>query len=204
MENDIVVYQGDTYRVQSSGRYYQSDKKDVPHRLLHRRIWSDHFGEIPPNHHIHHIDENWRNNDISNLECIYGPDHLSHHKSEQIRQNPKQNQEWLEMARVKAAEWHRSEEGREWHSKNGKASWVGREPTSSNCSVCNTEYETFFASRSRFCSTSCAQKVAYKRHFTDTRVCAWCGDEFLANRYRTTACCSRTCANQKRAHDEHL
>ena len=38
--------------------------------LLHRVIYEDHFGEIPENHVIHHIDGNRTNNGIGNLQCM--------------------------------------------------------------------------------------------------------------------------------------
>lgn len=42
---------------------------------LHRRIWEQKNGPIPEGFHIHHIDGNKENNDISNLECISKGEH---------------------------------------------------------------------------------------------------------------------------------
>lgn len=48
--------------------------------FLHRRVYEDTFGTIPPNHHIHHKDADRSNNDPANLECIHQTLHLSMRK----------------------------------------------------------------------------------------------------------------------------
>jgi hypothetical protein len=48
----------------------------------HRVVWWQKTGQNPdefPDHNIHHIDENKRNNDPANLEMIEGAEHSSHH-----------------------------------------------------------------------------------------------------------------------------
>ena len=39
-------------------------------KRLHRYVWEKERGEIPEGYHIHHIDKNKANNDISNLALI--------------------------------------------------------------------------------------------------------------------------------------
>ena len=48
-------------------------------RAKARKIWIKHYGKIPPNHHIHHKDDNPFNNDISNLECLTKEEHKERH-----------------------------------------------------------------------------------------------------------------------------
>ena len=38
-------------------------------KRLHRYVWELHYGEIPEGYHIHHIDFDKSNNDISNFYC---------------------------------------------------------------------------------------------------------------------------------------
>lgn len=46
----------------------------------HRTIWENHWGQkIPAGHHIHHIDGNKLNNDISNLLCVSILEHAMIH-----------------------------------------------------------------------------------------------------------------------------
>lgn len=50
----------------------------------HRKIWKEHFGDIPKDsegfsYEIHHIDGNHKNNDISNLKMITIREHLQIH-----------------------------------------------------------------------------------------------------------------------------
>jgi len=46
---------------------------------VYRSIYRDHFGPIPKGYQIHHIDGNYENNDISNLECLSPKEHALRH-----------------------------------------------------------------------------------------------------------------------------
>ena len=43
------------------------------------KVWKQHYGEKPYGYHIHHIDGNRDNNDISNLECLHPDEHAKRH-----------------------------------------------------------------------------------------------------------------------------
>lgn len=47
--------------------------------LVHRMVYEDHFGEIPENCIIHHIDGNRTNNGIKNLQCMSRSFHNWYH-----------------------------------------------------------------------------------------------------------------------------
>ena len=199
---DCVWYAGVRYRVQASGRYYQSGRKTDPERLLHRRVWSDANGPIPENMHVHHRDGDWRNNDLSNLDMVAAAKHLSEHTTARLRSGDLQPPSRKALAL--AAVWHASDEGLAWHREQGRTSWANRQPERATCVVCHSEYETYFRRRSKYCSVACASAIRYRRHFTDVRSCAWCSKDFVANRHRATACCSRLCSNRKRGSDSRV
>ena len=46
---------------------------------VHRSVWEQHSGWIPPGYHIHHKDGNKLNNRLSNLELLFGLEHLRWH-----------------------------------------------------------------------------------------------------------------------------
>jgi hypothetical protein len=48
----------------------------------YRKIWEQHYGPIPKGNHIHHIDGNRDNNDISNLMCVTPREHYDIHFSQ--------------------------------------------------------------------------------------------------------------------------
>lgn len=55
---------------------------------IYRKIWQSNFGPIPKDefgrsYHIHHIDGNRKNNDISNLKCVSIQEHYNIHYSQQ-------------------------------------------------------------------------------------------------------------------------
>ena len=195
-----IIYAGESFRLQSTGRYYQSGRKDAQERLLHRRVWVDHHGAIPDGFHVHHKDGDWGNNSINNLELVDAKQHLSQHTFEKMSNLEFRGKALaaLDLARDAAAAWHGSEDGIAWHREHGVRTWEGRQPVEAVCSVCSGKYETFFPGRSRFCSRSCEQKEGYQRHKTATGSCVMCGKEFSYNKFRSQECCSRDCANKLR------
>lgn len=63
----------------------------------------------------------------------------------------------------RAAEWHRSPEGVEWHRQHGKSSWEGKKWHEVNCQNCGQPYRTPFPTRSKFCHPNCKQEALRKR-----------------------------------------
>lgn len=52
---------------------------------VYRKVWIEHYGPIPKDErgksfHIHHIDGDGNNNDISNLMCLSAEDHFKLHE----------------------------------------------------------------------------------------------------------------------------
>jgi len=48
----------------------------------YRKIYESHYGKIPEGYHIHHVDGNPFNNDITNLQCVSPEKHGEIHKNE--------------------------------------------------------------------------------------------------------------------------
>lgn len=57
--------------------------------------------------HIHHVDMNPLNNDISNLAMKTAQAHLSEHMTEERREKARK---WAEVIRPLTKEWHASKE----------------------------------------------------------------------------------------------
>lgn len=131
---------------------------------LHRDVWEFHNGPIPEGHHVHHIDGDTANNDISNLSCIPAEEHRKMHKpAVSARSRTKKHLEHLAAIRPAASAWHSSEEGRAWHKKNAKASLAaarkallekGLPDVLYTCCWCGTE-GVGKSSKRKFCSTGC-------------------------------------------------
>ncbi len=64
-------------------------------RLAHHVIWEERYGPIPEGHQIHHIDENPKNNDIENLQCLTVSDHQRIHSPYYF----KVNGEWVQFCK---------------------------------------------------------------------------------------------------------
>lgn len=197
---DYVVYRGEKFYVQSTGRYFSCRSDKNGDRLLHRRIWSDANGPIPENMVVHHKDGDWRNNDLSNLELMELLTHCSMHMNERWQKDSEKSVFYagLEKAREAAKSWHSSEEGLAWHRMHGKESWSSKTRQPLTCQCCGDEFMGHPSAGAMFCSKACQQKAVYKNRFTLPATCSHCGTSFVTSRYRPTTFCSRTCSNRAR------
>lgn len=171
-------------------------------KRIHRYVWEFYNGEIPKGYHIHHIDHDKSNNDISNLKLIDGKEHVIMHGVERgLTHYDFLVQNLNEKARPKANEWHGSEEGRKWHSEHGKRTWENRNPIKKNCIQCNEEFECVtYRDSDKFCSNKCKSAWRRKEGLDDTRrMCTICNKDFIINKYRKTKTCSRECAGKLRS-----
>ena len=160
-----------TYIFYNAKRWVKDNKKGYYHahfgkttKLLHRQVWEDNYGEIPKGYHIHHIDENKDNNTIDNLELLNMHEHLRNHFLNNVKKGILNPDESLEKARVKAKEWHSSEEGKKWHSIHAKEIANKIPYVTKKCEYCGNEYKVkkSHAYESKFCSNKC--KSASRRH----------------------------------------
>lgn len=180
IRTESVVFNGYTYNRYPDSprlalrRYYQR----TGGYNLHRAVWEYHNGPIPDGYHVHHKDGNYDNNDISNLECLSPQEHFAEHYQYTSEFNSRQDQlDHLAEIRVLASEWHKSEEGREWHrqvsakaflpggaayeAKKRKAAERAANPVVRICDECGTEFASV-SGKATLCGNACASR-RYKR-----------------------------------------
>jgi hypothetical protein len=146
-------FNGKIYRRYTGRKYFTSHKFSI-----HRDVWKFYNGDIPDGMEIHHIDFDESNNDISNLECLTPKEHQERHRHQ------KDYTKWQSAGVEASKEWHRSDEGRKFHSEIGKKSWENKPKYIKICEVCQKEYETFFPKRSKFCHNNCKAKSLRDRN----------------------------------------
>ena len=106
----------------------------------------------------------------------------------------------LNKAQEKAKEWHKSPEGRQWHREHAaKTLWINKEKKILKCENCKNNFEAYRDNVARFCSKNCRQKGCYAKQKTLEKICLFCNEKFLANKYRNINCCSRLCSNRLKA-----
>lgn len=210
MEYEVITersikFNGRKYSLKENGYYYNCTTR----RHLHQAVWEYHNGPIPDGYQIHHIDFNKENNDISNLACLSVKEHAAIHKdalTDGQRQWKRDN--LRENALPKATEWHKSEEGREWHRQHAKK--MAEDGTSAftkivtlTCDNCGKQYEGKNTNHHghHFCSNNCKSAFRRASGVDDVEtVCPACGKTFKMNKYDLrrrsgTAACSISCAN---------
>ena len=183
------------------GRKFYLDKKngywistDCPRIRAHVWVWINNFGEIEKGMHIHHIDENKSNNDISNLRKITVRHHISQHMTPEKIERAK---EWIGTIRPLTKEWHASEEGIKWHSNHAKKTLCRKNPVRQECAQCGNAYtvDSLDEKRSKFCSNKCKSARRRDSGIDDVNIqCNRCSKIFKRNKYAKTRFCSRTCA----------
>lgn len=188
------------------GKKFYQDKKTgywisttSPRIRAHVWVWESTFGKAQKGYHIHHIDENKSNNDVSNLELLNVKDHVNKHLTPQRIEAKKTH---MEKIRPLTKEWHASDEGREWHRKHGIKTWEERKYFQMVCHHCEKfiETKTF---HQEFCSNRC--KSASRRIFGRDNIkkeCEICKSIFTVNKYAKTKTCSRKCGGILR-HQKH-
>ena len=201
METKIVVFNGETYIRNPKSRYYfkhtTSNSERKGSKQLHRAVWEFYKGKIPKGYHVHHIDGDIDNNDISNLECISAREHLSMHgkKNMQNEEYRKKNNEQLRKAGEKAKKWHHSEEGKAWHKEHAKESLLkgNLHDKKKICEFCEKEF--LGTTQQRFCCVSCQGKARRRKRglkFEPHEMqCLCCGETFIAKNASHKYCSSR-------------
>ncbi len=126
---------------------------------LHRAVWVSNRGPIPKGYHVHHKDGDRSNNAFDNLELLAASVHLSGHSKLTGRISSE--------ARSAAASWHRSEEGRAWHSRHYRAVIQPKmaERIALSCQHCGQAFEArrIFVRQSKFCTPACKARALRKR-----------------------------------------
>lgn len=151
-------FDGGLYRMWPSETYLSRGG-----RRLHRDAWKTAFGPIPKGCHIHHRDGNVLNNKLDNLECVPASIHLSESSAKRL----KPEGGWFSAdARDKAADWHRSPEGRLWHKRHAERSksWTKWKREEKPCEQCGVLYQALVrksGNAGKYCSSVC--KVAAYR-----------------------------------------
>ena len=150
-------FDGRIYKLWPSSVYFRNQT------WLHRAVWEAAFGKIPAGCHIHHRNENETDNRLENLECVPAAEHMSHSSR---RSHEKGHPGIGDLARSKAAEWHRSEAGREWHRQHANKSkgWLKWKRVDGPCDWCGKIFQKLVRGNGRaqrWCHPNC-KAAAYR------------------------------------------
>lgn len=184
---------------EDSKGYWLGQVEGKPKRA-HVYVWELHNGPAPDGYDIHHLDHDKSNNSIENLTLIPSGEHHRQHALEMDKRILEEN---LAKARPKAAEWHKSADGREWHKEQYDRSLREKwdEMISKPCEVCGKMFECsiLVAQKTRFCSNNCKSQFRRDSGLDNITVsCQICGKEFETNKYSRGKFCSPECRKENR------
>ena len=169
VEREVIEFCGVRYfrypssKHVSARRYFKrgGNNKRGKELFLHRAIWASIHGEIPKGFHVHHKDGDFLNNSLENLACVSRKEHFSEHLPALLSILKSQKQkEHLKSIRVQASAWHRSSEGRAWHSKNQKEVMKRCITVKISCAFCRKEktIKKFSLRDRNYCDWRCRYK----------------------------------------------
>lgn len=192
MVQDVIYFDGLRFSRGDDDGYYRNAKTG---ERLHRYVWRFYNGEIPDGYEVHHIDGNKSNNDISNLQLL----ELHEHKKLHGQMLTEAQREWRRNnlavnARPKASKWHRSAEGRKWHSEHAKKQMQNMKVFTNTCIVCGKEFQSK-QKPAKYCSGACKARNlrANRKEQKTERTCVICGKKFMVSKFSKTCTCSATC-----------
>ena len=189
------VFNGEYFGLDEKSGYWQNTKT---RERMHRYVWKHFYGEIPTGFHIHHLDGDKSNNDISNLAMISASAHLKLHGENQNPETLEKKKKNCDNVRYLTKAWHASKDGREWHKAHyQKTKDALHERFERVCDFCG---KTFMGTKtSKFCCNACKSAYRRKMGFDNVeKVCIVCGKTFVANKYDKGKTCSRECAAKLR------
>lgn len=201
MRPEFIDFNGARYRL--SGNYYRRNAWDSHGPTnLHRAVWSFHHGPIPAGHDIHHLDGDPFNNDLANLALMERSEHRRGHTLERIASGDLLPPS--DHALQRAAEWHRSPDGLQWHSEHGKRTWAHRAPKLCQCGHCGQQFESIKTAGAKWCSQRCKLDARTKANGGIPRaerepvrcVCQECGQSFLSVAVTPALYCHQNCKAQ--------
>lgn len=174
MANEIIEFNGKRYYLNSGSLYYTAhydDKNKKGGSRLHRDVWEYYSGEkVPKGYEVHHIDGNKLNNNYENLICISIKEHRALHK-EQIQDVWKTEKMINASAkgREKCKEWHKSEEGKKWHSEHQKAV-CKKNIITKICPDCGREFNTWKGKKEQYICRKCRDKYLKRKLYAERKV----------------------------------
>ena len=112
-------------------------------KRMHQYVWEFFYGEIPEGYCVHHIDHDKSNNEIDNLVLMKIKDHSRFHGNERAKSCYEDMcKNLIENAVPKSKQWHKSEDGKKWHSDHAKETCKNLNPIKYICTFCGKEYES--------------------------------------------------------------
>ena len=169
MDRDFEIKKGDDgllYQMFNGKKYKLYPKEKYFSRgtvRMHIAVWKYYNGDPKPKFHIHHKDGDSKNNKINNLEQIEAKLHLSKHAKKRFAENKEFVKRFQQRGIESAKEWHRSEEGRKWHSKHAREIYKRREYVTKQYQHCGKDYQTRDPKKSKYCHQNCKAKARRKR-----------------------------------------
>ena len=163
-----ITYNGVTYRRYDGRRYYEPGQSVLAAggTSLHRQIWIDRHGAIPPGFDIHHKSHDTDHNAIENLEPLPGKEHARRHIQERLSAGG-------DLC-VTLDAWRRSDDGKATLRSNARKMLARTPEREFTCAYCGVVARTRCPTK-KHCSRVCQEAWGLAQR---QKPCAICGALF--------------------------
>lgn len=192
-----VEYDGRKWTENKSGYFNVTQKSLSGKKWLHQYVYEKEQEEIPKGYHVHHKDNDKRNNQIDNLILLSQEEHSKMHGEYKISNPERYKKQCEHLDRIRPDHvWPTDPVKYEEHRKALAKAMKNIKPVEYTCQNCGKTFESVPNGVSRFCTNKC--KSAYRRKSgvdNVDRICIVCGEVFSINKHTKTETCNRSCAN---------
>ena len=162
IDETTQVFDGKKYRLYRGQRYFKrTDRKANKSGVvfLHRAVWEYHYGEIPKDRVIDHINRDKSDNRIENLRLAT---YKQNRENVDEAFNEKCRQHMIAYNSQHCGKWWQDESKKKARSEKLSLSWQNRPLITKQCLLCGREFKAKHA-MATYCSKECRQENYFRK-----------------------------------------
>lgn len=162
VDETTQIFNGKIYRLYKGQKYFRrTDKKTGGKggiKYLHRAVWEYHYGEIPKDKMVDHINRDKSDNRIENLRLVSSKENRANVPEEY---NDGCRRRMIAYNSQDYGKWWQDEKKKQARAEKLSLSWKNREYFEKNCLLCGKVFRARHKKAS-YCSKECRQENYFR------------------------------------------